>query len=931
MVLAVMNKLLLFIFSIILLLFSSVLRAENEFPMDASITYGKLDNGFTYYIRENEKPENKVYIKLVIKAGSIMEEDNQLGLAHLLEHMAFNGSKNYPKDALNKFMSSIGLNIGSHYNASTSFLETIYEFEIPTDNPENIVTTIKILSDIANNLTLDGKAFERERKIVEEEWRRKFGATKRYFDEFLNYLFKDSLLVNRKPIGDIKIIRNFKYKDARDYYQKWYQPNLMGLFVIGDINNNQIKNLIIENFASFENQDLKIPNYKIPDFKENQFFKYQDQETKSINITFLEKNNFKKINSFDNYREDRINNLIKKIYERRVDELLEKRELSFINSRLSSFIISDLDEYKAITAVLNEAKVEEGIVDLLTLIKQIEKFGFLNSELDLAKKNYLQLLKQKITSDETRNSDRFANEYQRHFLYDEMISSPANQLKFTEELMSSITIDDLNAYFKNYTKANNQIIEITGPEYIKNLPNEDELKRLHNQVESKDIKPYEFIVKEVELIKEDLTGSKIVKKIKFPKTGVVKLTLANGSEIFLKQTKSKKDDIIIRGYSLGGTSQAGDDIYPSAKYTSSILSRADIGELTVSEKENLYPTSFVNLFTYINGQEEGIMGYSTNEYLDGMFKLLYLNFTDLRVNQNHINLFKENKISQYNIDKQNPDHSYNLEYRLKLYQDHPRTLYPTEEFYNQVNLKDVQEFYIDRFKDGGNFNFIIVGDFEFDVIEPLIEKYIGSLPSSNRKDGYVDLGIRYNLGSEEVKYEQENPKKAYVKRLYYKKFNNTIKEKYKTVLLSSIIDKMFFDQIREKNNLVYSISANYSFNKFKPVELIKFYLSYEADPKNIDEINKKINVIIDKVKKGNFDLKIFKDKKLTLINDYKSSLNSNYTWLSIIYSTDKNNLYLERTMNIETIIKNISKREIIQLANKYFDGIYFSDIQLISE
>ena len=931
MVLPVMNKFLLFIFSIIFVSFTSILKAENEFPMDAGITYGKLDNGFTYYIRENEKPEDKVYIKLVIKAGSVMEEENQLGLAHLLEHMAFNGSKNYPKNALDKFMSSIGLDIGSHYNASTGHLETVYEYEIPTDNPENIATTIKILADISNNLTLEDEAFERERKIVEEEWRSDLGATKRYIDKFFPYLYRNSLLLERLPIGDIEIIRNFKYEDARDYYRKWYQPNLMGLFVIGDVDVNKIKDLITESFSEFKNKEVEIPNYEIPDFKENYFFRYQDEETTSVTFSIWEKTKFQKSNTFSNYRDNKIYDLIEDIYDRRTEELLEKNEVTFLNSGLGSYQISDLDEYKLISTTLNEAKVKEGIKDFLTFNKQIEKFGFLNSELDLAKKNYLRNIEQNIINRETRSSENFANEYQRHFLDDEMISSSEDELRFTKEIMPSITVEDLNDYFKNYIKAKNQIIQINAPSYIKNLPNEAEIKELYAEVENKEIEPYEFVLKEVELIKEDLVGSKIVKRTRYPNTGVIKLTLANGPEVYLKKTDFKKDQIRIRGYSSGGSSQASDDIYPSAKYTSGILSMADIGELTVTEKQNLYPKNFVDLFTFIDGQQEGIKGYSTNEYLETMFEFLYVNFTDLRINQTHVDIFKEDKISQYNIKKETPTHASNLEYTAKLYQNHPRAKSPTEEFYNQINLKDVQDFYIDRFKDGGNFNFVIVGDFEFDEIERLIEKYIGSLPKVDRKDGYIDRGVRINLGSEEIRYEQEDPKKAYINRLYHKKFNNTIKEKYKTNLLHSIVDKIFFDQIREKDNLVYSISANYYDSVYKPIELISYYISYGADPKNIEEINKKINIILDEVKKGNFDLKLFEDKKLTLINDYKTSLESNSTWLNAIHSADKNNLYLERLMNIETIIKSISKREIAQLANKHFDGIYFSDIQLISE
>jgi len=919
------------IISIIFALFSLNLNAENQFPIDKTITYGKLDNGFTYYIRENEKPKDKAYIKLVIKAGSVMEEENQLGLAHLLEHMAFNGSTNYPKNALDKFMSSIGLDLGSHYNATTGHLKTVYEYEIPTDDPINVATTIKILADIANNLTLEGEAFERERKIVEEEWRSDLGASKRYLDELLPYLYNNSRLLERKPIGDIEVIRNFEYDDARSYYKKWYQPNLMGLFVIGDVDVNEIKNIITENFSSFENNDVTIPNYKIPDFKENQFFKYQDEETERISFDLLEKTDFKKLNNFDNYKDDRIYNLISDIYQRRIDELLEKNELAFLNSGLGNSQVSDLDEYKIVSVTLNEAKINEGIIDFLTFIKQIEKFGFLNSELDLAKKNYLQYLKQNIIDEETRSSESYVNEYQRHFINDEMISSSKDQLKFTKEMLPLITIQDLNNYFKKYIQAKNQIISIKAPAYIKNLPNEVEIKNLFNEVNNKAIKPYEFQLKEVKLIKEELIGSKIIKRVKYPKTNVIKLTLKNGPEVYLKKTDFKKDEIQIRGFSSGGLSKADDTQYLSAKYLDEIISRANVGELTVSEKENLYPTDFVDLYPFVDGQEEGVKGYSNNEHLEDMFKLLYVNFTDLRITQTHVDIFKEKRISQYNIDKENPDHAYNLEFVKKFFNDHPRTRSSTEELYNQINLKDLQDFYIDRFKDGGNFNFVIVGDFEFDEIEPLIEKYIGSLPSLNRKDGYIDRGIRYNLGSEEVKYEQDDPKKAYVTRIYNKEFKNTVKERYKSYLLYSIIDKMFFDQIREKDNLVYSISAQHYFNSFKPIELISFYLNYGADPNNIDQIDKNINIILDKVKKGNFDLKTFEDKKLTLINDYKSSLESNSTWLSAIHKADKNNLYLERMMYKETIIKSITKREITQLAKKYFNGIYFSDIQLISE
>lgn len=279
-----------FITFILSIFFYSVGNTENEFPLDPAITYGKLENGFTYYIRENQTPKNKVSIKLIIKAGSIMEEENQLGLAHLLEHMAFNGSKNFPKRKIDEYMSSIGLNLGSHYNATTGFLKTSYDYEIPTKNDEDVEIALKILTDISQNLSLKPEAFERERKIVEEEWRGDIGGSQNYINEFHKLMFKNSRLNVRKPIGTLDVIQNFKYQDVIDYYQKWYRPQLMGLFVIGDIEVGKIEKLIKDNFGTLKNlEKLKIPDYKIPDYPENQFFVYQDDTIESLSFSIYEK------------------------------------------------------------------------------------------------------------------------------------------------------------------------------------------------------------------------------------------------------------------------------------------------------------------------------------------------------------------------------------------------------------------------------------------------------------------------------------------------------------------------------------------------------------------------------------------------------------------------------------------------------------------
>jgi zinc protease len=910
----------------------SVGNAENEFPLDPSITYGKLENGLTYYIRENQTPKDKVSIKLIIKAGSVMEEENQLGLAHLLEHMAFNGSKNFPKRKIDEYMSSIGLNLGSHYNASTGFLKTSYVYEIPTQNDKDVEVALKILKDISQNLSLEPEAFERERKIVEEEWRRDIGGSQDYVNEFHKVLFKNSRLNERKPIGTLDIIQNFKYQDVIDYYQKWYRPQLMGLFVIGDIEVDEIEKLIKDNFGTLENlEKLQIPDYKIPNYPQNQFFVYQDDTIESLSFSIFEKNDFKKTNNFTNYREAIVGYLTQAIFSRRIDELTQENNQRFIDAYITDFSVSDNDEFRIVATTLKEDQIIAGIEDFLIVIEQIKKHGFLNSELELAKKNHLEYLKRNLTENQTRSSDSYINEYQRHFLFDEMISGSAKEVEYTSELLPSITVEDLKTYFNSYIKADNQIISIKAPEYIKSLPSRDEIDQLLETVSQKDIKPYQFTLKKAELIKEDLKGSKIIKRKKFPKSDVHQIILDNGAKILLKQTDFKKDEINFSAFSSGGYSTANLDQLYSAKFTDDILGSADIGDLTVLEKANLYSEDAIDVIPYISEESEGVNGYSNNENLETMFKLLYLNFTDLRIKQSHVDRFKKIKINKYKIDKESPKHEYYLEFRKKTYQDHPRTQYATDKSFEQIDLMEVQNFYKDRFIDGGDFDYIFVGDFKFEVIEPLIEKYIGSLKSLDRNDVFIDHNIRRNQNKEYIEYVEEDPKKATVMRIYNKEFNYSYKEKIKSRLLFSILDKLLFDEVREKDNLVYSISASKYFDQKIPIELMSFYTYFEADPKNVQKIKDKIDLVINKIKTKDFDLQIFKDQKLALKNSYQSSLQSNDFWFNVLMDARQHNLSIERITNAEVMLKSISLNDIAKLANYYFDKKYTRIVQLLAE
>ena len=905
---------------------------SNEFPLDPTIKYGKLENGLTYYIKKNKTPKNKVYLKLIVKAGSLMEEDHQQGLAHLIEHMAFNGSKNFPKNEIDNYLSSIGVNLGSHFNATAGYFATNYFFEIPLDKEENLEKGIQILSDIAGNLDLKGDQFEKERKIVEEEWRKDAGEDNTFLKKFFKFLHKDSLLLKRRPIGKIEIIQNFKYQDAIDFYEKWYQPQIMAVYAIGDIEEKQVENLIKKNFNYLKNKSkLKIPDPSIPDFKDNQFFTYQSENEERITFTIWEKNKFNPINTFENYRLIKIKDLVEYIFQRRIEKLVNENKVNFNYGYIGSFDTSILDEYSYIAADLKSDKINEGIKDILYLIEQVKKYGFLQKELDQTKKLILENLKKNIVENKTRSSESFVNEYSRHFTKDEMISGPENEYKFSVEILPTISLEDINQYFNNYIKSENQIIEFRGPSNIINLPKREELSNLENEVKLSSIDPYVYEIKKVDLIKEELKGSKIVSSKYFPSTKIKKITLENGAVIFLKKTDFQSDQIQIRGYSLGGYSTASDEMLASAENTEGILLNANIGELNLSEIEDLYPGILIDVYPEINELSDEIYGYSNNKYLEDLFKLLYLNFTDLRIKQYHVDNYKEQQIDEYKTSSQNPKAEYYKEFSNKFNQNHPRNIYPDLSYYNQINLEDVQKFYASRYQNGGEFVFVIVGDFKINEVEAFASKYIGSLNFDNKKDNFIDHKTRVNQKRVEVSYKEEDPIKASVLRFYNKRFNNNLTQRYKAKLLMAIVDKIFFNEIREKDKLVYSIFMGEYFSQKLPNGLISIVLGYDSDPKNVEVINKKIENILNGVKNKSFDKQVFINQKKALINELKKEQNTNKYWIDSLIRADKYKENFERYAYIEQIINQISLNDISLLAKKYFDQEYFNSIQLIKE
>ena len=916
----------------LVLLFKSQITLSNELPIDPSIQKGTFENGLTYYIKENSKPENKAELRLVIKAGSMMEEDHQRGLAHLLEHVAFNGSKNFPKNSIDEYFNSIGLNLGSHFNAFTGFDTTSYEIEIPTDVDQALDQGLLFLSDIIKNLDLTDESFEKERKIVEEEILSDLTAGTKYSDLFLGELLQGSRYPQRLPRGDLEVIRNFKYQDVKDFYNLWYQPENIGLMIVGDFKKEEVFKIIEKYFSKIPNQKIKKQiDFTVPDYTEDKFLRYQDEKEDQIEFSIYKKNEFKKLDTKENYRFNILRGLTYDIFQKRLDEITYSNDPEFITGVIGNFGFSKNDEFEYFLIRLTEDNIGRGIKKLYTELKRVSKFGFNITELEEAKKRFLILSEDDLLESKSTTSLTYVNEFERNFTKDEMISGMEYELELDRELVPTITLDQINQYFLSIINEQSKFIEIKSPPNVENLPTLEEIKTIQSSVLDDEIEPYQSVKLQKLQINEDLKGSKIIKRSRIQNTGVQKFILENGVTVYLKPTDFEENVIYFKSRSDGGYSTADMNNFPTAKYTDEILSLADIGNLKKVDLRKQYPRKSLNVYPIITHLEEGIDGYSTNQFLEEMFMLIYQNFYNLKFDEKTVENFKLEKINEYINSSQDPQFEFNKNYYEEYYNKHPRTLYPDKEFLEKITHEKAVSFYKDRFEDAEDFVFVFVGDFEVNKIEPLIEKYIGSLKITNREESFIDHKIRFKENYKLFLYEEENPLNLNHIRFYNGYFKNTLKNRFKLYFIEDILDSMLMDQVREEKNLVYSISASsYDATKY-PVETYSFIINYATSIKNEEKVNEEIKQVIKKFINNNYENGKFENVKKTLLSEHVVNLKDNIFWMDLISQYHSYGEPISRINYIDEIINSISRKELSKFAKKIFTEDYLKIVEKLKE
>lgn len=814
-------------------------------PVDPDVRIGRLENGLTYYIRHNRKPENQVSFYIAQKVGSVLEEENQRGLAHFLEHMCFNGTRNFPGNSLIKYLESIGVKFGANLNAYTSIDETVYNIDnVPVNVPGAIDSCLTILRDWADGLLLDGEEIDKERGVIREEWRTRQNSSSRLIERVLPEIYGDNRYGHRLPIGLMEVVDNFPHKVLRDYYEKWYRPDLQGVIIVGDIDVELIESKVIDMFSGVampENVAERV-YFDVEDNYEPIVSVHTDKEMDVVTLMLLNKH---EVCSIDHKREMEYYvhqyalSMINAMFSVRFAEILQKPDAPFINADAFDDIYFVAKTKGAFTgyADLKEESIEEGFKMLLREMFRAERHGFTISEYDRARSNYLRSVESAYNERNNTQSARLANDYIRHFIDGEPIPGLENSYKLVNSMATGISVEYINTLLDSLMSDKNWTIILLGPdkEGIE-YPTRDELKSIFSQVRSERIEPYSDSLNNRPLLEYEPEGGSI-KQVSKGKFGSTVLKLSNGARVVILPTEHKNDEILLTGFARGGNSLFSDSLFLNYYFLNRVVELGGVGEFSVIDLSKVLSGKKAAVSTGVGTYTENIDGYCSPKDFETMARLIYLRFTSPRKDEDAFGSFLSRTGASLLNQELLPSTALSDSLRKTMYGNHPRAAKISADMVGSLDYDLIMDLYRSRFSDAGDFTFILVGNVEIDSVAPYIEKYIAGLPRTKVRNREKDTEYTILDGRRSVVFEKsmETPV-ATVALIYSANCRYNAKNIVKMSMMEQIMRIVYTEQVREKEGGTYGVSTQGSVSLF-PRSKSRFRITFDTDPARWEQMS----------------------------------------------------------------------------------------------
>lgn len=907
---------------------------QNNIPNDPSIKIGKLKNGLTYYIKRNAKPKNKAELRLVLKAGSILEDQDQLGLAHFIEHMAFNGTKHFPKNELINYLQSIGVEFGADLNAHTSFDETVYKLSVPTDT-ETLNTSLQVLRDWADGITFDHEEIDKERGVVAEELRARNGVGSRMYYQSIPVLTNNSRYAERAPIGTLDVILNAKYSALKRFYKDWYRPDLMALVFVGDFNLEQIEQQIKTTFSSIKlaKKPRERVYYSIPNNDKPAVIVQSDKEATGSKVSIYVKRLEDEVNTLNDLKQVILQRLYSGMLRQRLSEIEVEPNAPFLSARagIGNFL-STTDSY-FLGASLKEDQLLNGIEGLLIESERAKRYGFTEAELERYKKRFLNNADIRRKEEGKLSNKYYVEQYIDNFTSKTPIPSDNFSYNFYKETLPSITLADVNAISNKWVRDDNMAIVLnTVQKEGVDIPTNKEVIALIDKVKNLELEPYIDKLSNVKLLETPPNPGRIVATEYNKEVDVTTWKLANGITVIVKPTRFQNDLISMSGFRSGGSSTAPDSIYVSARNAGNIIGKSGVNGISNINLEKLSMGKTVSVSPRINYYDDLFSGSSSSADLEYMMKLVHLYFTKPNRDENAFGAFKEGLKSVYKNQDDSPSAYFEKEIAKNMTHSHLRSMPLTvKQIENELDLDEAFNFYKERFANANGFTFVFVGSFKLEDLKPLVEQYLGSLPSNlNEKSKSKDTGLRYATGVGKKVFYKGISDKSTVDLRFTGAIDFSLEEKEHLSLLAKLLKIKLTEELREKMSGVYGVRVS-SFASKIPYQWYRIAVRFTCDPENVDKLIAKTLEEINNIKNhGASEINIAKIKQAELAN-YEQFLENNNFWSSKLKTSHEYDLDLESILEQNEVIEEINSEMFKATAKKYFKDANYAEFILMAE
>jgi zinc protease len=898
-------------------------KLTDPLPVDPNVKIGKLPNGLTYYIRKNVKPEKKLELRLAVNAGSVLENNDQRGLAHFMEHMGFNGSKNFPKNELVDYLQKTGVEFGADLNAYTSFDETVYILPIPTDDEAVVEKGFTVLEDWAFNNLFDKNEIEKERGVVLEESRLSKGSFERMSRQYFPRLFNGSKYGERLPIGKEDILKTFKPETLKSFYKNWYRPNLIAVIVVGDIDPAEAEKKIKAHFSKFTNPATATTRPSIIPIKPRTAPDAMVVTDDEATNTFLEIFNFvkptKKVKTWADYREMTVEGFVSSLINQRLTELTQKPNPPFVfaNTGFQPFIRG----YNSFTsfAVLGEAPMQDAIDALIEETNRARQFGFLQTELDRAKSSLMNAAEKSFNEKDKSESGAIVQQYVNNFLQGNPIPGVEHRYKFLQQVLSTISLQEINAVAKKMPSTANAFTLIEAPTKQKDkLPTNANLLKALVAANNQPVKAYEEKIVASALLDKDPMPGKITAETKNEKLGTTDLTLSNGVTITIKPTTLKNDEIQMDAWRFGGFQKFDLADKENAQYAAQLVGQMGVKDMSPTDLRKFMAGKTVSVAPYINDHEEGIEGRSSVKDFETFLQLMYLYYTQPRKDEGLFKSFVTKEKASTQFYMQDPQAWYQDTLNKVLFNNNPWSADPVPgpEDFDKIDLNKSFSIYNQIFSNAHGMHYTFVGNIDPEKAKPLLEKYIGSLPSAPMENKYKDNGVRMIKGYTEANLKKGKESQSVINFIFEGETEYSREEKMNLAALLEVMNIKIIEKLREEMSGIYG-GGMYGTVVKRPYVHYTVTAQLPCGPENVEKLEKALTELIKDAQEKGIDQKDLDKVKETWRKQYHVNLQSNDYWLGVLSNAFIDQTNPENVLDYEQKVNAITVEDLQKAAKKF--------------